>query len=235
MNSRKIEIGILCWEAKQVPRGLVQLEFLVGNSTNPDSYAFPVRFCRVKGANIHTILENPSKEVLETMIAEANAMVADGVRAITTSCGFNAIFQEELAEAIEIPVFTSSLLQTPFAQKIVGRKGDVVILTANAASLTPEHLAAAGITRSDNVHVYGREHCPQWGKIFSSPDEDIDLEAVRREVLGVALNALKAHPRTRAFVLECTDLPPFAEEIRNMTGLPVFDFITLVNNIYSSL
>ncbi|HOV29099.1 MAG TPA: aspartate/glutamate racemase family protein [Synergistales bacterium] len=235
MKTQKAEIGILCWEAGQVPRGLVQLESLVGNSTNPDSYAFPVRFCRVKGANIHTILENPSREVLQTMIAEAKAMVEDGVRAITTSCGFNAIFQEELAEAVDVPVFTSSLLQVPFAQKIVGRKSEVAILTAKAAALKPEHLAAAGISRTDNLHIHGLEGCPQWSKIFTSPDEDMDLEAVRKEIVGVALDALRARPRTGAFVLECTDLPPFAEEIRNETGLPVFDFITLVNYAYASL
>lgn len=235
MNARKAEIGILCWEAGQVPRGLVQLESLVGNSTNPESYAFPVRFCRVKGANIHTILENPSAEVLQAMIAEAKAMVADGVRAVTTSCGFNAIFQEELAEAVDVPVFTSSLLQVPFVQKIVGRNGEVAILTAKAAALKPGHLAAAGITRTDNVHVHGLEGCPQWGKIFSSPEEEMDLDAVRKEIVGVALEALRARPRTRAYVLECTDLPPFAQEIRSLTGLPVFDFITLVNNVHSSL
>ena len=235
MNTKKAEIGILCWEAGHVPRGLVQLESLVGNSTNPDSYAFPVRFCRVKGANIHTILENPSREVLETMIAEAQAMAADGVRAITTSCGFNAIFQEELAEAVDVPVFTSSLLQVPFAQKVVGRKSEVAILTAKAAALKPEHLAAAGITRTDNLHIHGLEGCPQWSKIFTSPDEDMDLAAVRKEIVGVALEAVRSRPQTRAFVLECTDLPPFAEEIRRETGLPVFDFITLVNYAYAAL
>lgn len=235
MKTRQAEIGILCWEAGHVPRGLVQLESLVGNSTNPDSYAFPVRFCRVKGANIETILENPSPVVLQAMIAEAKAMVADGVRAITTSCGFNAIFQEELADAVDVPVFTSSLLQVPFVQKMIGFRGEVAVITAKAAALKPEHLAAAGITRTDNVHVHGLEGCTQWGKIFTSPEEDMDLEAVRGEILGVALEALKTRPRTRAYVLECTDLPPFAEEIRGVTGLPVFDFITLVNTVHASL
>ena len=235
MKAQKAEIGILCWEAGQVPRGLVQLESLVGNSTNPDSYSFPVRFCRVGGANIETILENPSPVVLQTMIAEARAMAADGVRAITTSCGFNAIFQEELAEAVDVPVFTSSLLQVPFVQEIVGRGGEVAILTAKAAALKPEHLAAAGITRTDNLHVRGLEELCPMGKIFTSPEEDMDLEAVRREILGVALEVLDNHPQTRAFVLECTDLPPFAAEIRERTGLPVFDFITLVNAVHASL
>lgn len=232
---QKAKIGILCWEAAQVPRGLVQLESLVGNSTNPDSYSFPVRFCQVKGANMKTILENPSREVLQTMITEAKAMVADGIRAITTSCGFNAIFQNELAEAVNVPVFTSSLLQVPLVQKMVGPKGEVIILTANKSALKLEHLKAVEIINITNLHICGLETCHEWNKIFSSPSEDIDLNGIREEVVGTALETYKAHPQTRAFVLECTDLPPFSEEIRNKTGLPVFDFITLVNYVYAAI
>jgi len=93
----KQRIGILCWEGGQVAKGLLQLETLVGNSTNPASYAFPIVRKQVKGANVRTILENPDREVLKTMIGDAKAMVAaDGVKAITTSCGFNAVFQREL-------------------------------------------------------------------------------------------------------------------------------------------
>ena len=229
------KIGILCWESGQVPRGLVQLESLVGNSTNPASYAYPVRFYHVKGANIHTILENPDREVLAAMIEAAREMSASGIRAITTSCGFNAIFQNELADALDVPVYTSSLLQVPLVQKALGESGEVCVITAKKTALKPEHLAAAGIRRTDNLHVQGLETCAQWGRIFSAPDEDLEIEAVRKEVVGVALDARTRNPGIRAFVLECTDLPPFAAEIRARTGLPVFDFISLVNYIHATL
>lgn len=234
-EQEKPRIGILCWEAGSAPRGLNQLEALVGNSTNPDSYAFPVRFCRVKGANIQTILENPNREVLTTMIEEARRMSSEGIRAITTSCGFNAIFQNELADALDVPVFTSSLLQVPLVRKIVGAGGDVCVITAKKAALKDEHLAAAGIQRSDNLHIRGLEDRPQWSRIFTNPDEDLDVEAVRREVVEAAQDERRRHPKIRAYVLECTDLPPFASEIRARTGLPVFDFITLVNYIHSTI
>lgn len=113
-------IGILCWEEGCAPRGLVQLETLKGNSTNPDSYNFPVRFCRVKGANIHTIVERPDRGVLQEMIREAQIMVSKGARAITTSCGFNAIFQQQMTDSLDVPVFTSSLLQVPLVHAMLG-------------------------------------------------------------------------------------------------------------------
>lgn len=229
------KIGILCWEKGQVPKGLMQLETLVGNSTNPASYAYPVRFHPVRGANVHTILENPDPAVLRTMIADARTMAAQGVKAITTSCGFNAVFQQELAEAVSVPVFTSSLLQVPFARRIHGPKSEICILTANAGALRPEHLSSVGITSTDGLHIRGLEQCKEWMRMFAEPDAEIDLAAIEREVLGTALGALEKHPGIRAFVLECTDLPPYAAKIRRHSGLPVFDFISMVNYLHSSL
>ncbi len=228
-------IGILCWEAGQAPRGLVQLETLRGNSTNPDSYDYPVRFHRVAGANIQTILEDPDRGVLAKMIEDASSMVSQGIKAIVTSCGFNAIFQRELADAIDVPVFTSSLLQVPMVLRSLGKGRELAIITAKKAALRKEHFEAVGITPEMPVKIFGMEQRPEWNKIFVAPDEDVDLDVIRSEVVGTALEAVKNNPATGAFVLECTDLPPFAEEIRKETGLPVFDIITLVNYIHESL
>lgn len=235
IENQAAKIGILCWEAGQVPMGLRQLETLVGNSTNAASYDYPVRFHPVRGANVHTILENPDRTVLRTMIADARTMAAQGIKAITTSCGFNAIFQQELAEAVSVPVFTSSLLQVPLAQRIHGLGGEICILTANAAALRPEHLSASGITRTEGLHILGLEQCEEWNRMFAEPDDEIDLAVIEQEVLGTALRALGQHPGIRAFVLECTDLPPYAAMIRRRCGLPVFDFISMINYLHSSL
>lgn len=229
------KIGILCWEKGEVPKGLMQLETLVGNSTNPASYDYPVHLVSVRGANVHTILENPDPAVLRTMIVDARAMAAQGIKAITTSCGFNAIFQQELAQAVSVPVFTSSLLQVPFAQLIHGPESEICVLTANAGALRPEHLSLAGITRTKGLHILGLEQCEEWSRMFAEPDAEIDLAAIEQEVLGTTRRALKAHPGIRAFVLECTDLPPYAAMIRRHSGLPVFDFISMINYLHSSL
>ena len=232
-NSPKI--GMLCWEAGHIPRGLAQTESLRGSSTNPDSFDFPVRYCRVKGANIQTILENPDRDVLQTMIAEARAMVADGVRAITTSCGFNAIFQEELANAVDVPVFTSSLLQVPLVRSMLGENQAIGVITAKKAALREEHLRAVGITKDILLRIFGLEDCREWGKIFHAPDDDVDLKLIEGEVVGVALEAKRRHPEIGAFVLECTDLPPFAQTIREGTECPVFDIVTMTNYVYQAI
>ena len=231
----KPQIAILCWEAGRVPRGLVQLEALPGNSTNLDSYPFPIKLCRIEGANIETVLENPSPVVLARMIEEGRALVAEGVGAITTSCGFNAVFQRELAAALEVPVFTSSLLQVPYLRNVLPENKSIAVVTAKKAALKQEHFEAVGITDDMKVVVRGMENSPEWNKIFTDPDHDIDLEIVSDEVVANAANAVRDNPDIGAFVLECTDLPPFAQAIREATGRPVLDFTTMMRSIAGSI
>lgn len=227
-------IGILCWEEGCSPRGLAQLEELPGNSTNPKTFKFPLKYSRVKGANIHTILENPCQKILQSMINEACKMEDQGIKAITTSCGFNAIFQRELADSVSIPVFTSSLMQIPLVQNMIGKKHRIGVITAKKSALSEHHLENAGINKQIPILIQGLESCPEWNKIFSSPDERIDIATVKNEVVDSACSMMKQSD-IRAFVLECTDLPPFSNAIRKATSLPVFDFVTLTNWVYQGI
>ena len=235
MDIEQGKIAILRWESGQVPQGLLQLETMPGNSTNPASYPFPVRLVEVKGANAETVILRPSRLILERMIALVKQLEQEGVRAVTTSCGFNAIFQKELAEAVDIPVFTSSLLQVPFAQAIVGKHRSVGIITANRASLKDEHLRACGITPEINYYLQGLEHCTQWRKIYEQPEEPFDMEAVSQEIMGAVEEAVAAHPDTGIILLECTDLPPYAQAIRDRFALPVLDINSLIGYVALSL
>lgn len=234
-NSSATKIAILCWEEGHIPKGLIQLESIVGNSTNVDSYPFPVRLCRIEGANMETVLENPNPKVLKRMIEKSRELVAEGIQAITTSCGFNIIFQRELSKAVDILVFTSSLLQVPFVRSLLSPEKEIAIITAKKKALKREHFEAAGITPSMKVIVFGMEEFPEWNKISLKPDEPIDLEIIRKEVIERAITAKESHPSIGAFILECTDLPPFAQTIRERTDLPVFDFMSMMDMIARAL
>lgn len=48
-------------------------------------------------------------------------------------------------------------------------------------------------------------------------------------MVAAAKKALEMYPDARAFLLECTELPPYSDAIRASTGLPVFDAITNCN------
>ena len=222
------KIAILKWESGFVPMGLMQLESLTGNSTNIDSYPFDVKFQEIEGANIETILLNPSQVILNRMIDVSKEMIKnEGVNVISTSCGFNAIFQKQLAKELTVPVFSSALLQVPMVCNMIGTDKTVGIITANKESLTKEHLSECGVTDEMNYVVKGLEDYHEWSKIFNNPNEKFNMEVVKNEILDAAKNLYESNPELGAIVLECTDLPPFADFIREETGLPVFDFNSL--------
>lgn len=229
-------IAILRWESGHVPAGLLQLEQMPGNSTNPVSYPFPVKLVEVKGANVETVITRPSQELLADMIALAKDLAAHrGIRAITTSCGFNAVFQEALSSAVPVPVFTSALLQVPFVQQIIGRDRTVAVITANSSALSEDHLRACGITEDMNVKIFGLETAVEWKKIFDQPDQPFDIDAVGMEIEGLAAAAVRSNPDIGAIVLECTDLPPYAARIRRAVRLPVFDFSSMMGLMSTAL
>jgi hypothetical protein len=85
-----------------------------GDIGNALSYDFPVRYKIVRGAHATKIMgDHPDPSLLEPFVAAARELEAEGVKAITTSCGFLAAFQKQLASSVNIPVFASCLIQAP--------------------------------------------------------------------------------------------------------------------------
>ena len=56
----------------------------------------------------------------------------------------------------------------------------------------------------------------------------LDEERARQDHVDIARRLIAQHPEIEAFVLECTNMPPYASAIREATGLPVYDITTLI-------
>ena len=227
-------VGILGWEAGNEDT-LPQLEQIPGDIAHPDTFSFPVLYKRVTGACYQTVVIHPNARVLAAMTAAARDVERAGVRAITTSCGFNIIFQRELANAVNVPVFASSLIQAPLVHRMLREGRRVGIITADSECLTEEHLEKAGITKTIPVSIEGMENTGEFSKIRANPTAPLDVAKFQGEVVGVAKRLIKENADVGAIVLECTDLPPFAAAIRRAVGLPVFDIATLAHMVYESL
>ena len=59
----------------------------------------------------------------------------------------------------------------------------------------------------------------------------MDSALIEEEAVREALALQVAHPNIGSILLECSDLPPYASAIQRATGLPVFDYITMINYV----
>jgi Asp/Glu/hydantoin racemase len=108
-------------------------------------------------------------------------------------------------------------------------------MTVNAPSLTPEHLAGAGIGAGIPLAVVGMETEKEFTRVLLDDELELDVDAAREEHIRVARRLVREHPDVGAIVLECTNMPPYADDIRRETGLAVFDITSLVRMAHDAL
>jgi Asp/Glu/hydantoin racemase len=226
-NQYGFTVGILMLDTR-FPR-------IPGDMGNALSFEFPVRYHRVAGADPDRVVRRGAAGLLPAFIEGARALEREGVGAVTTNCGFLVTFQRELAAAVRVPVFTSSLLLVPLVHRMLAPGRRVGILTVNAATLGPEHLAAAGITHEIPVAVAGLETEKEFTRVLLGDELELDVEAARAEHVRVARRLVAEHPDVGALVLECTNMPPYTADIQRATGLPVFDILSLVRLAHAAV
>ena len=211
-------VGILMLEAR-FPR-------IPGDMGNATSWDFPVHYKIVRGASPDLVVRRNAKALLPDFIAAARELVADGVDGITTNCGFLSIFQRELA-AVGVPVATSSLMQVGMVNALLPPGKRAGILTISASTLTPAHLTAAGVPEGTPIGTTegGRE----FTRAILGNEPDLDIAAAEADNVDAALAMAAAHPDLGGFVLECTNMVPYAAAIRRATGLPVFSIHNFIS------
>jgi Asp/Glu/hydantoin racemase len=225
-------IGILMLESS-FPR-------IPGDIGNATTFDFPVAYKVVRGASGQKLVDEPDSKLRGLFIESAQELEKEGVKAITTSCGFLALFQKEIASAVSIPVFTSSLMQVPLAYSMLKREQKVGIITALKRNLTKRHLAAIGIENIPTI-IVGMDNSEEFmrsihGYAYASSEKPtMDVGKIEREMVEAAKELVKQNPEVGAIVFECHNIPPYAFAVQEATNLPVFDIVTLTNMVYSAV
>ena len=226
-NQYGFAVGILMLDT-QFPR-------IPGDMGNVSTFPFPVRYQRVEGADPDLVVRRGAAGLLPAFIEGAQRLQHEGVGAITTNCGFLVKFQRELAAAVRVPVFTSSLLLVPLVHRLLPPGRRVGIMTVNAGTLTREHLDGAGIGSDMPIAVAGMETEKEFTRVLLGNELVLDVDAAREEHVRVARRLVAEHSDISAIVLECTNMPPYAADIQRETGLPVFDIVSLVTMVHTAL
>jgi len=203
----------------------------VGNATTFD---FPVRFAVVRGASPRRVVHEQDPALLKPFIEAAQELEAAGCRAITTTCGFLALFQQEMAAAVGVPMFTSSLMQMPTVQRMLRPDRVIGVLTAHSDALNPRVLAAVGAEGVPHV-VGGSQDAPDFYNVFVQNRDWIDTDKVETQLVALAARMVEREPRIGAFVCEGTNFSSWGHAIQAATGRPFFDIVTMTRWVYAAV
>ncbi|MEP3275436.1 MAG: aspartate/glutamate racemase family protein [Stappiaceae bacterium] len=218
-------IGIMMLET-QFPR-------IYGDIANANTWPFPVQYRIVRGASPDKVVRNDPRDLVEGFIDAAKDLVASGCDGLTTNCGFLALIQDQISDAVPVPVATSSLMQIPVVQQLLPKNKRVGVLTISKNNLSEDHLRAANAPL--DTPIVGTDN----GRAFTSGILDdqpsIDFEACRLDLLDAARELVTSHDNIGAIVLECTNMTPYAADIRKMTGLPVFSIYSFIKWFHQGL
>jgi hypothetical protein len=195
----------------------------LGDVGHPGTFSFPVLRQVVQGAGPERVVRERDAALLAPFIDAARGLVARGCTAIGTSCGFLALWQRELQAALPVPVWTSSLLQ--LCEQPGSRCG---VITIDAASLTPAHFHAVGADPATPVEGITPGSALQQTLLLDLPQ--LDQADAERQVLAAGERLLARQPSIDTLVLECTNLPPYAQALRRATGRRVLDVRTLLES-----
>lgn len=219
-------LGILMLEAR-FPR-------IPGDMGNAATWPFPVLYRVVRGASPERVVLEGARGLLSDFVREAKDLVDLGAEAITTNCGFLALFQKELAEAVKVPVATSSLMQVPWVQATLPQGKRVGVVTVSGATLTPAHIEAAGVPL--DTPIAGTETGKEFFRVIIKGEKnDLDIALAEADIIDAGRRLVAANPDVGAIVLECTNMPPYAAALREAVGLPVYDIYSMVNWFYAGL
>lgn len=221
------------------PIGIILMEsfmpFPPGCPGNASTFPFPVRYEVVKGANMERLVYQGDPELLKPFVEAGWKLVNEGVKAITGNCGFMVLYQDFMAKEFPVPTFMSSLLQLPFISRMLKPGEKIGIITANGKTLTPKHLEIATNGSVVPIAVAGMEEQPHFYDAIHAEKGKLDFQAVEAEVVQVTKNLLAENEDIKAILFECTDLPPYAAAVQDAVGLPVFDFSTMINYVFTGL
>ncbi len=208
------------------------IPFIPGDVANATTYDFPVRFKKIPGFSVARAV-GKDDTVYEDLLTAARDLAANGVRAVTGDCGFMALHQQRLQQDLGLPVFLSSLLQIPFIRHLVPVGTGIGIITADSQGLTPAFLEKIKIPPGPDLVIQGLETCPEFAAAVLTEKGSLDADKIQDEVTAAARSL-----RTQgvgAILLECSVLPPYARAVHQATGLPVFDYITMINYVFHAL
>ncbi|PCJ89156.1 MAG: hypothetical protein COA52_12505 [Hyphomicrobiales bacterium] len=219
---------------KQPCIGLLRLDSrfprIEGDIAHPSAFRTVVLTKIINAATPQKVVHNQMDDLLEAFVAAAIELEENGASLITTSCGFLALYQQILQDAVACPVLSSALFSyAPLKQLLPANKNHIGILTISSTSLTDAHLKAANIPLSVPIEAPVADGAFCTSILGNTPSMDTDK--ARDDIVTAANKLVKANPQLNAIILECTNMPPHKAAIEASTGIPVFSLMDVLDDM----
>lgn len=216
--------------------GVIRLDYdyppSPGDVDCPESFGYDVYYRVVPGLTFGVCQSGKMPPEVEKEFIEAvRWMDGRGVTGITGDCGFMMYFQTLARSHTSLPVFMSSLAQLPAVTCGYAKDELIAVVTANSETLKPMRdliRDECGVDTEGTRYIFvGAQDVPGFEAVALG--EKVDVEKVTPGMVQLLKKTLKENPAIRAFLFECTELPPYSDAVRQAFGLPVYDSITCCN------
>jgi len=213
--------------------GVIRLDYdyppAPGDIDNPESFGYDVYYRVVPGLTFSMCQSGDMTPQVELNFKEAvRYLVSKGVSGITGDCGFMMYFQQLARRITPIPVFMSSLACLPAVTCGFSFREMIAIFTANSTTLSPMRRLIkdeCGVDPEEKRFlIVGCQDIPGFEAV--AVGGKVDVAKVTPGMVKLGQQVLNDHPTVRGILLECTELPPYADALRCALKIPVWDAIT---------
>lgn len=197
-----------------------------GDTGNALTWPFPVLYKVIPGATAKVVIHEKGKGLGPAFLQAAAELVKEGADGITTTGGFLAIFQKQLAEHVQVPVASSSLLQIPVVQRLLPPGKRVGVLSVHGDRITTEHWDAVGAPH--DTPVMGTEGGREFTRVMLNDEIELDYDLAEHDILEAGEKLLTKHPDVGAIVTENHNMAPYAAALNRRLRVPIFTVYTFV-------
>ena len=222
--------------------GVLQIDYdyppIKGDVDHKESFNYEVIYERINGLTFERAQHGEwSDEIAYEARRAISRLEQAGCIGLTGDCGFMMAYQINIRRLTDLPVFMSALLQAPIAAAAYQSDEKIAILTANSNTLAPnlnKLLTYFGIqVNPSRFVVIGCQDVPGFEAVKNG--KQVNYKNVSKGILKLVRKHCVNDAKIKSVLMECTEMPVYADLIRKETGMPVFDAITMIDFYYSTM
>jgi len=197
-----------------------------GDPGHAETFGFPVRYGVIRDFPFEDLVES-CKDNIDQVIKAAIDLQNEGVNFVAADCGLFSPFQQDIADALNIPFIGSALNLIPLIAGFLPGHQKTGLITGDTRLLKSPHLEAAGAD-PDRMVIRGMENSHEFNNVVINRGAKLDIGAMQAGVLTAAEDLFRSGETIGAVVLECTNLITFRSDIQQQFNVPVFDLVSLL-------